>query len=91
MEVTSLKDMTGWPIVIGGRVRVTTMTLKSGKNVYAHGQVVAVKDGYLEVRLFKNLNMTIAKPEHVKVMKGKTRNSFQYELIQEKFKRKRSR
>jgi len=93
MEVTKLVDSTGWPIVIGGRVR-TQITLTSGKAVYKHGEVVKVYDdgkyGWLvEIRLFKNMNIIIARPEDCKVMKGKTRNSFQYELIKEKFKRKR--
>jgi len=93
MEVTSLVDCIGWPIVIGGRVR-TQIILTSGKAVYKHGEVTKVyedsKYGWLvEVRLFKNMNVIIVKPEDCKVMKGKTRNSFQYELIKEKFKRKR--
>ena len=91
MEVTSLHDISGWPIVIGGRVR-TQLILASDKVVYKHGEVVRVYDtekyGWLvEVRLFKNMNIIIVKPENCKVMKGKTRNSFQYELIKEKMRR----
>jgi len=94
MEVTSLMDMTGYPIVIGGRVRVIANTLSSGKNVYKHGEVVRLteregKTTLVEIRLFKNLNMITASPEQVQVMKGKTRNSFQYELIKEKFRRRK--
>lgn len=93
MEVTDLKDMDGWPIVIGGRVRVINV-LTSGKNVYKHGEVVRLlerneKPTVVEIRLFKNLNMITAAPEAIKVMKGKTRNSFQYELIKEKFRRRK--
>lgn len=93
MEVTDLKDMNGWPIVIGGRVRACYV-LTSGKKVYKHGEVIKItvyeKYGSLvEVRLFKNLNVIIVRPEDCQVMKGKTRNSFQYELIKEKFRRKR--
>jgi len=94
LEITSLVDSTGWPIVIGGRVRVIANTLSSGKKVYKHGEVVKLspregKSTLIEIRLFKNLNMITASPEQVQVMKGKTRNSFQYELIKEKFRRRK--
>lgn len=92
MEVTDVKDVTGWPIVIGGRVRVKH-TLNSGKYFYKHGEVTRIirseKHGTMvEVRLFKNLNLICATPSQVQVMKGKTKNSFEYELLKEKLRRK---
>jgi hypothetical protein len=92
MEVTDVKDMTGWPIVIGGRVRVK-QTLTSGKHFYKHGEVIKIvqneKHGTMvEVRLFKNLNVICATPSQVQVMKGKTRNSFEYELLKERMRKK---
>lgn len=84
MEITNLKDKNNWPIVIGGRVRVCTV-LTSGKKTYKHGEVVKIDNDLVEIRLFKNLNMITVKPETVEVMKGRTRQQFEFEIIRSKF------
>lgn len=91
MEVTDVMDMTGWPIVIGGRVRIKH-TLTSGRCFYKHGEVIRIHKKehgtVVEVRLYKNLNVVVASPSQVQVMKGKTKNSFEYEILKEKLRRK---
>lgn len=92
MEVTDVKDMTGWPIVIGARARIV-YTMSSGRKFYRHGEVtkVHVKEHgtVVEVRLYKNLSLIVASPSQIQIMKGKTKNSFEYEILKEKIRRRK--
>lgn len=88
MEVTKLVDQVGWPIVVGARVRINCGA--EGKQpIYKNGEVIKVDEEKktVDIREFKNHGIATTTTDRVKVMRGKTRKSFEYELVKAKFRR----